>query len=71
MKSIQPPAGDGSFERPPEVVTAEVDPESGMLATDDCPAPVHEVFLSGTRPTEKCDLHGGGVLGWIRRLFSS
>ena len=71
MKSIQPPAGDGSFERPPEVVTAEVDPESGMLANDDCPAPVHEVFLSGTRPTEKCDLHGGGVLGWIRRLFWS
>lgn len=71
MKSVQPPGGDGSFERPPEVITARVDPESGLLANDDCPAPIDEVFLSGTEPVDKCDLHGGGVLGWIRRLFSS
>lgn len=71
MKAIQPPSGDAAFERPPEIVTAEVDPESGMLANDRCPSPVHELFLSGTQPKEECDLHGGGVLGWIRRLFSS
>lgn len=71
MKSIQLPAGDGSFERPPGVVTAEVDPESGMLANERCPASVVDVFLDGTQPEEECDLHRGGFLNWIRRFFDS
>ena len=47
------------FQAPDGVVTVEVDPESGQLATPSCPNPVAEVFLSGTQPVESCQLHGG------------
>lgn len=52
------------FEEPfpevPGVVTASVDPTTGMLVTEDCPTSVNEQFLSGTQPTERCTVHGGG-----------
>ena len=35
-----------------------IDPQSGELATDDCPEVLTEVFLAGTAPTEVCSLHG-------------
>lgn len=52
------------FEEPfpevPGVVTASVDPTTGMLVTEDCPTSINEQFLSGTQPTERCTVHGGG-----------
>jgi penicillin-binding protein 1B len=52
------------FEEPfpevPGVVTASVDPTTGMLVTEDCPTSVNEQFLAGTEPTERCSVHGGG-----------
>lgn len=52
------------FEEPfPEVegvVTASVDPATGMLVTEDCPTSVNELFLGGTEPTERCTVHGEG-----------
>jgi membrane carboxypeptidase/penicillin-binding protein len=52
------------FEEPfpevPGVVTASVDPTTGMLVTEDCPTSVNEQFLAGTEPTERCTVHGGG-----------
>ncbi len=47
------------FQAPDGIVTVEVDPETGQLATPACPSPVAEVFLSGTQPVESCQLHGG------------
>jgi penicillin-binding protein 1B len=47
------------FQAPDGIVTVEVDPETGQLATPSCPSPVAEVFLSGTQPVESCHLHGG------------
>ncbi len=52
------PADD--FVRPPgtDWVTAVIDPESGLLATQWCPQRKTMSFLSGTEPTEYCKLHG-------------
>jgi penicillin-binding protein 1B len=47
------------FAAPDGVVTVEVDPETGQLATPACPSPITEVFLAGTQPVESCRLHGG------------
>ena len=47
------------FQAPDGIVTVEVDPATGELATSLCPSPRAEVFLSGTQPVESCHLHGG------------
>lgn len=44
--------------RPPKGITsAAIDPETGGLATPNCPSTRTEFFLSGTEPTESCGLH--------------
>jgi len=58
-----------SFEAPDGIVSAQIDPESGMLATPSCPKTITEVYISGTQPVSSCPLHGGGqsitnVAGW-------
>lgn len=58
------------FEAPSGVVTINIDPESGMPATPQCPMMQNEVFIAGTEPVGSCPLHGpkGGehttVSGW-------
>ncbi len=49
------------FSAPDGIVTADIDPESGQLATGNCPKTASEVFLAGTQPIESCTLHGGGT----------
>ena len=49
------------FEPPDGVVSVEIDPMSGQLATPGCPTRRTEVFISGTEPLEACKLHGGAV----------
>jgi penicillin-binding protein 1B len=57
------------FEEPfpdvPGVVTASVDPTTGMLVTEECPTSINELFLQGTEPRERCSVHGDawGVSG--------
>lgn len=56
-----------SFTAPAGIVSAQIDPESGQLATANCPAARTEFFIAGTEPVEACSLHGGGgtrVAGW-------
>ncbi len=56
-----------SFEPPDGIVTAEIDAESGELATPACPKTRTEVFLAGTQPVQVCRLHGNGrtqVTSW-------
>lgn len=48
------------FEAPDGIVTAEIDPLSGQLATAACPQRRAEVFIAGTQPTDYCRLHGSG-----------
>jgi penicillin-binding protein 1B len=55
------------FAAPDGVVTAEVDAETGQLASPGCPKVRSEVFIAGTQPVEVCRLHGGGrtqIAGW-------
>lgn len=55
------------WDAPEGVVSAEIDPLSGQLATGNCPNLRPEYFISGTQPVEMCHLHGGGgtqVAGW-------
>jgi penicillin-binding protein 1B len=55
------------WDAPDGIVSVEVDPASGQLATASCPAARDEVFVSGSQPVELCRFHGGGlthVAGW-------
>jgi penicillin-binding protein 1B len=56
------------FPAPDGIVTADVDPLSGKLATPACPSSHPEVFIAGTQPLEYCPLHGGAgktmIAGW-------
>ncbi len=62
--------GDGSFDRPPEVVRVAIDPETGELAGEECPQSVEEDFLAGTEPDQPCSLHAPpGVITRMRRWF--
>ena len=49
------------FSAPDGIVTADIDAETGLLATATCPKTRSEVFLAGTQPVEICTLHGGGT----------
>ena len=49
------------FSAPDGIVTADIDAETGQLATANCPKTRSEVFLAGTQPLETCALHGGGT----------
>jgi len=55
------------WDAPDGVVSVDIDPTTGQLATAGCPAAKAEYFVSGTQPVELCRLHGGGatqVAGW-------
>ncbi len=45
------------FSAPDGIVTVEVDPLSGQLATPACPNTRGEVFIAGSQPQESCRLH--------------
>lgn len=47
-----------TFEAPDGVITVNIDPESGMPATSQCPKQQAEVFVAGTEPVGTCPLHG-------------
>ena len=55
------------FDPPDGIVTADIDAETGQLATPACPRVRNQVFIAGTQPVEICRLHGGGrtqISGW-------
>jgi penicillin-binding protein 1B len=56
-----------NFDVPEGVVSAEIDPESGQLATSACPHVQTEYYLLGTQPVQFCPIHQGGstqIAGW-------
>jgi penicillin-binding protein 1B len=58
-----------SFRAPEGIVTVDIDPLTGMLATPNCPKVRPEVYIAGTEPVNACPLHGGrqgvtNVAGW-------
>jgi penicillin-binding protein 1B len=56
--SVRPVGGYPVFRQPPGIATAVIDPESGELATEDCPTVLTEVFRAGQVPQTMCRLHG-------------
>lgn len=48
---------DEKFPAPADIVTAQIDPETGMLVTPYCPQTMTEVFLAGTEPHLACTVH--------------
>ena len=46
-----------NFPVPSDIVTAEIDPDTGYLATPDCPRRMTEVFISDTQPAMSCPIH--------------
>ena len=55
------------FDVPEGVVSAQIDPSSGDLATSACPQVVTDYYLVGTQPVQFCPLHQGGsteIAGW-------
>lgn len=48
------------FAVPSGIVSAQIDPESGALATSACPKTQTEYYILGTQPIVFCPLHQGG-----------
>jgi membrane carboxypeptidase/penicillin-binding protein len=68
-----------AFAAPPGLSYAEIDRDTGGLATPDCPRVMTEAFLAGTEPKTYCQEHGGtgvgralsGVTNWFKRIIRS
>jgi penicillin-binding protein 1B len=45
------------FEAPDGIAFADIDRDTGLLAAPGCPRLFHEAFISGTEPTQVCQLH--------------
>ncbi len=55
------------FSVPDGVVSAQIDPATGELATTACPRVITAYYLLGTQPVQFCPLHQGGsteIAGW-------
>ncbi|HZZ81405.1 MAG TPA: penicillin-binding transpeptidase domain-containing protein, partial [Gemmataceae bacterium] len=50
----------GDFDVPDGVVSVQIDPDTGELATSACPKIITEYYLTGTQPTQFCHLHSNG-----------
>ncbi|MDD5559710.1 PBP1A family penicillin-binding protein [Candidatus Methylomirabilis sp.] len=59
-----------SFEPPPGIVTAKIDPSSGLRLTPGCSGGVDEVFIQGTEPRATCSQDTFALWHWIRHVFS-
>jgi penicillin-binding protein 1B len=63
------------FDPPAGVIQEVIDPESGQLATPQCPKTITQYFVAGTEPGQFCQLHGGAEAAqtspgsWLSRLF--
>jgi penicillin-binding protein 1A len=47
----------GGFSAPEGLVHVRICQETGRIAQDMCPHPIDEVFVRGTEPTDKCEVH--------------
>jgi penicillin-binding protein 1B len=63
------PAASHDFGMPPAVVTRDIDPKTGQLATSQCPQRWPEQFIDGTEPSVFCEVHGSGFWERLKRSF--
>ena len=58
--ALRPELFGEAFPAPPDgVVNDEIDPTTGLIATDQCPAHKTEYFIEGTQPQQMCEAHSG------------
>jgi penicillin-binding protein 1B len=57
MKSALAGRASVPFTVPEGIVFADIDAQTGQLATPNCPKVISESFLAGTEPKEFCELH--------------
>ncbi len=57
MKAAVAGRPSGAFEVPEGITFAEIDRDTGKLSLPTCPRVYNESFLTGTEPTEYCELH--------------
>jgi penicillin-binding protein 1B len=63
-----------AFDPPEGIHYANIDKDTGKLATPNCPRTFNEAFMAGAEPTEQCDVHGGDGLfsklgGFFKRII--
>jgi len=62
------------FLAPDGIQAVMIDPESSELATPTCPTTRSEVYVSGSAPTQLCELHGGhgaAAGSWLSHIFGA
>lgn len=57
MKEAMAGHANVTIPAPDGITYAEIDRDTGKLATPGCPKTINEAFLAGTEPTEYCPLH--------------
>jgi penicillin-binding protein 1B len=60
------------FTMPAGVQAVMIDPESMELATPNCPTTRSEFYVTGSAPTQLCELHGGRAASggsWLSHIF--
>jgi penicillin-binding protein 1B len=59
------------FDSPDGVQSVMIDPESSELATPNCPETRSEVYVSGSAPTQYCEIHGShGIISSTESFLS-
>lgn len=58
MKRATAGTAVSDFTVPPGIKLVDIDPESGYLATPECPRVIREAFFEGDEPLGYCPLHG-------------
>jgi penicillin-binding protein 1B len=59
---------NAAFDPPDGIVFADIDRDTGKLATPLCPRVIHQPFLGGTQPLESCPVHSAvGLVGTVIR----
>ena len=69
MKAAMAGRPNVPFQVPSGITFAEIDRDTGKLATPGCERTLNESFLVGTEPTEYCPLHGDSPNGEGGGLF--
>ncbi len=68
MKAAYQDQPQGAWQRPDNVVTVAIDPESGEGATTSCPLQEQDAFVAGTAPVAPCHLHPAPETGLAQRV---
>lgn len=54
---LRPELGGNSFSRPGGIVTVDIDPATGLIASEECAESRQEIFIAGTEPFATCPHH--------------